>query len=423
MENIELNKNVSLTMINTSQFKDILLTVRFLCPLTRKNGMIRSILAQMLQDRCAAWPTKQALSEHLDELYGATVITKASSYGQCLAFEYRFKCLNDQYTNENTFERLFKTAHEFIFNPLMKDGQLDCELFEEARREVVFANQRKLDQPHARAIEKACAIMGKDQALAEMQLVTEEEINAITLQEVTDMVQQMLHQDQIMIFVIGKIDKELSSRYVQRFMPFDGRDIVVDSAYVLKPVQQQIEQEEIAAIDQTMLVMMYNSDINIVSQDYWKMRVANGLFGQLPTSLLFQEVREKRSLCYSISSNAMPYEGAVICSTGIQKSRIDEVKNCIEQQLKRMQKGDFSDDDLETSIKMLKNAVLASYDDPNSIINFAFQNALLNQDMQVEDCIKAIELTTRKDVVRLFSQLKLAVIFCLKQEEQNESAY
>ncbi len=422
MKKIELEKNVTCTMINTSQYKDVLISVRFLCEVTRKDVLIRNILSQMLQDRCEMWPTKQALSSHLDSLYGATVSTKGYIYGKSHAFEFRLQAINDQYTSENTFERLFKTAKEFIFNPLMKNGLLDDELFEEAKRELSFSLARRMENPQSKAVSNACKIMGKDQTLAETQLYLPEEIDEITLEDVTSMVDQMIKKDKIMIFVIGKIDESVTEAYVKRFFEFKPREINIQSVYNLKGCPFT-ETRDSSQIDQTILVMMVESKVTIDTDDYWKMRVANALFGQLPTSLLFQEVREKRSLCYSVSSNAMPFEGALMVSTGIQKSKIDETKQCILDQFDRMKKGDFSDEDLEVAIVMLKNAILGSHDDPMSTINFAFQNVLLDKEETIDECIQQIENTTKEDVVRIFSELRHCVTYILEQENENESAY
>lgn len=422
MKKTEIQSNVSLTMMNTSQFKDVTLTIRFLCKTDRKSVLVRTLLAQMLSDRCEKWPTKQALSNHLDNLYGAGVYTRGYNYGQCHAFEFRFKCLNDQYTNENTFERLFKTAHEFVFNPLKNGDLLDQECFEEAKRETIMSNARRMEQPQAKAVSSACALFGQGYPLAETQLITQEEIEAITCEEATTMLNHMLNQDAIMIFVIGKIDEELTRRYVERFFPFQGRSVSIESAYLIDK-NDLAETEQTMKIDQTMLVMIFKTGINITSEDYWKLRVANGLFGQLPTSLLFQEVREKRSLCYSINSSALAYEGGLLITTGIQKSRLDETIDCILAQKKRMDCGDFEDEDLNTSINMLKNAIYGSYDDPISTLNFAFQNALLDRDETVEECVEAIESTTREDVMRIFKNMTHCVTFSLQQEEEHEETY
>lgn len=420
MKKIELEKNVYFTMINTSKFKDVTFSIRFLSPITRKSMLLHHLLAYMLPDRCEKWDSKQALSNHLDDLYGASVHCQCSAYGQNAVFEYRFKCLNDLYTQENTFERLFKTAHEFVYHPLMQeDGRLNQELFEEAKRELLMANERKLENPHSRALACATSIFAEGYPLKEIQLYTKEEILALTLDEATDTYFKMIEKDAVILSIIGKLDESKTLSYVKRFFPFSQRDEILNS--VCPIVKKDFTEETLTMkIDQSNLVMIFSTPITILSEDYWKFRVANAMFGQLPTSLLFNEVREKRSLCYSINSSTLGYEGAIYVSAGIQKETIEETKACILEQVERLKQGYFEDEDLGTAKKMLSNAIYGSYDDPKSTLNFAFQNCLLNQDEALEDCIAAISATKREDIQRIFKDLIYCVSFTLKQEDTDE---
>lgn len=420
MKKIKLEENVLLTMINTSQFKDITLSIRFLSPITRKSVLLRHLLSYMLCDRCEKWSSKQALFAHLDDLYGASITCRCSGYGQNAVFEYRFKCLNDLYTQENTFERLFKTAHEFVYHPLMQgDGLLDNKLFEEAKRELLMANERKLEQPQSRALACALSIFAKGYPLQEMQLYTKEEIQALSLAEATEAYYDMIKNNPVVLSIVGKLDESKTLSYIKRFFPFEKRESIIPS--VCRVVKEKLEEEALTMkIDQSNLVMIFSSPITLLSQDYWKLRVANAMFGQLPTSLLFSEVREKRSLCYSINSSTMGYEGGILVNAGIQKETIEETKSCILEQAERLAQGNFDLDDLETAKRMLSNAIYGSYDDPSSTLNFAFQNCLLNQEETLKDCIDAILATTKEDIQHIFQNLSYCVSFVLQQEDTDE---
>ncbi len=422
MNKIELKKGVSLALVNTNQFKDVLINIRFLSKVDRKNTIIRTILSQMLYDRCTKWPTKQAVSEHMDDLYGASVFTRGYNYGDMYAFEFRFKCINEQYTNENTFERIFKTAYEFVFQPLLKDGYIDCDLFEEAKKETILTNARRQDQPQTKAMSMAGSMFAQGYSLAKTQLITKEEIQEITCEDATSAYYEMLRQDEVMMFVVGKINEEKTLSYVQRFFDFEAREEIKESAYLVKKEDLE-EDSQVMSIDQSVLVMMFTTDCNIATEDYWTMRVANGLFGQLSTSLLFQEIREKRSLCYSIYSRPMAFEGGLAVSTGIQRSKLEEVKQCVLEQVDNMCNGNFKDEDFQSAKVMLINAINGSFDDPMNVVNFEFQNAILDHHQSLEQCVEAIEKTTKEDVMKVFKKIKHVVTFSLLQEDENGKAY
>ena len=169
-----------------------------------------------------------------------------------------------------------------------------------------------------------------------------------------------------------------------------------------------------------MLVMLFETGLKASDDDFWKLRCANALFGQLPTSLLFQEVREKRSLCYSVYSSIMSYEGCMSISTGVSYQRLQEAYEVILQQLERMKTGDFTDQDLKTAKIMLKDSVLSTADDMNATLNFEYQNLLLHQRKSLDDTLNDIDNTTKEDVVRLFKNIELKVTYVLMQEVNHE---
>ena len=163
--------------------------------------------------------------------------------------------------------------------------------------------------------------------------------------------------------------------------------------------------------------MMYPTYVALSSPDYWTLRTGSCIFGQLPTSLLFQEVREKRSLCYSIYSSILSYDGVMSVSTGIDSAHLDEVKELVEQQRQRMAEGDFDEEMLNTAKEMLINSILASEDDPLSMINREFQNCLLGQTRSLDKISDEIRSVDREAIRKLFAAMECKAVFALIQKE------
>ena len=104
-------------------------------------------------------------------------------------------------------------------------------------------------------------------------------------------------------------------------------------------------------------------------------------------------------------------------STGIDKAHLDEVKELIEQQRQRMAEGAFDEEMLETAKEMLITSILASEDDPLSMINREFQNCLLEQTQTLEQISDQIRSVTRKAIMKLFAAMECKAVFALIQKE------
>lgn len=411
----EKKNAVVIQLQNTSKFKDILLSVRFLCPLTRKDALTRSILSAMIQDRCEKYDSKQKVSEALDDLYGASLVARTLTYGKAHMFEFRCKVLNEKFCTSAHLEKQFELVHQFLFHPLLIQ-----ESFQEAKDNVMDAIRRKLDKPSSYASNQAFLMMGKNTPFMEACLPELHEIEEITLQDIKDAWKNMMQNNHITVQVQGEIDEDVIHHYIHRFLPFEHSNELCDSEYLIHRTDVQ-ENAQTKAIDQTMLVMLFETGVRASDPDFWKLRCANALFGQLPTSLLFQEVREKRSLCYSISSSVLSFEGCMSISTGISLQRLEETKEVILKQFERMKTGDFSEQELQTAKVMLKDSILSTADDMNAILNFKYQNLLLHQNSSLEDFIDCIDSTQKQDVIRLFNNIQHRVTFVLKQEVNDET--
>ena len=405
---------VTVQLLNTSKFKDIVISVRFLCPLKRTNSLERSLLSSMIQDRSEKYDTKHKVTAALDNLYGASIASRTLTYGKAHLLEFRCKVLNEKFCTTAHLEQQFELVHQFLFHPLLSE-----ESFHEAKDNFIDAIARKVDKPSAFASNQAMLMMGKDEAMEAACIPTIKEIEAITLEDVRKCWKQMMSENHICVQIQGELNEDTIRSYIQRFLPFESSNDLPEVEYVIHKEDYQ-EASDTKHIDQTMLVMMFETGMKASDPDFWKLRCANALFGQLPTSLLFQEVREKRSLCYSIYSSILSYEGCMSVSTGVSLHQLEETRNVILEQFQRMKQGDFSDADFETAKIMLKDSVLSTADDMNAMLNFQYQNLLLCYDRKLEDCLNDIEMTTREDVIRLFNQMNHKVTYILKQEEHNE---
>lgn len=413
--NTQTNQGALIQLQNTPKFKDLVISVRFLCPLNRKQSLCRNLLSLMLQDRCLKYSTKNKVTEALDDLYGASIASRTLTYGKAHMLEFRCKVLNEKFCATAHLEKQFELVHQFLFHPLFQQDN-----FKEAKDNYMDAIKRRMDKPSAYATNQAMLIMGKDTPLVDACMPSLSEIEQITLQDIKDAWQKMMTQDHITVQIQGEMAEDVIRRYVHRFLPFTNQYAPIECEYTIHQKELQ-ETTETRHIDQTTLIMMFETNMTSSHPDFWKLRCANALFGQLPTSLLFQEVREKHALCYSIYSSIMSYEGCMNISTGISYENLKEAYQLIIEQFNRMKQGDFSEDDLNTAKMMLKDSVLSTADDMNATLNFNYQNLLLNQDRTLESCLKKIEDTTRQDVIDLFNRIEHKVTYVLKQEVQDET--
>jgi len=134
------------------------------------------------------------------------------------------------------------------------------------------------------------------------------------------------------------------------------------------------------------------------------------ILGGGASSKLFQEVREKKGLCYYISTGAEQYleTGSIVTQAGIAKD-VEKVKVAVKATLvehENMVKGLFSDDDIDRAKEMLKGRLLISMEDSFNIAHFFGNKKLLENKMETpEEIIKKIMSVKKEEIVDLAKEI------------------
>lgn len=414
---MQITEGVQLHFIKTKKFKDIGISIRFCSELKPSQATARSLLALMLCDRCERYDTKKKMSDYLDQLYGATLNAQTAGYGKAQVVEIRSKIVNPCYVQEKEklLESLFSFLQEILFHPL-----LTSHVLEESRGILKAKIERMQDDPAQYTISQGLKLAGKNSALGISALGDVDTLMNLTLDDVVKTYEHMLQNDSIDIILCGDFEDDRMEALAKQYMSFDPRKAQIDTYYIVKNERSGEKAIEYRNISQSNLMMVWFTNTSIIDKDYYALRVANAMFGQYSTSLLFQEVREKNSLCYSIYSNLISYDAALGVTTGVEKENVDCSIELIQKQFDRMCAGDFDDDLLSVSKQMIINSLKASKDSMNSLIALQYQNALLNRNWDSEDIIAWIQQVKREDVIRVMNACEWKMTFILTKEDADE---
>ncbi len=413
--NMKINEGVHLQVISTNKFKDIGVSIRFMSDLHNERATIRSLLALMLCDRCQRFDSKQKMSTHQDELYGATLSAQTIGYGASQVLDIRSKIIHPDYVKEKALlDDLFKFLHDVIFLPL-----LDEAVFHESKKILQAKIERLEDEPAQYIVRNGFQVAGEGTPLAISSLGDLDILRNITLEDVCNIYQKMIEEDKIHILVCGNVEEKELLELCKQYLNFEGRKGEYTSAYRVSNSRDEIYKEEYRDVTQSNIMMLWFTNTAINDEDYYALRVANAIFGQYPSSYLFQEVREKNGLCYSIASNLITFDGALGVTTGVEKDQIQHAIDLIKTQFHRICAGDFDDQLIEISKTMIINSLLATKDSMASLLALSYQNAVLSRNQKVEDIIKQIQKVSREDIIEVVKKCELKMTLVLTKEEEH----
>lgn len=393
--------------ISSNKFSDVSVAIRTQLPLERSTITAYNILVYMLKTKTELFKTKQALISNLNEAYGMKLACGLSSYGADLILTTRIQYIRSDWIEEEDYiHKVKEITDQVLFHSVLDEAS-----FEEAK--YLYRNKltRILDDPDGLAIYTCLTTLNTNHEISIPIQGSLDDLDQLTLQDIQNVYSAYLMADKH-IFVCGCLDEEMKT-YLERI----DSSSKLNSTRSLLPILDYQEEIIEKNISQSSIALVYATSTDILSEDYYKMFVMNSLLGQSPTSLLFEEVREKHSLCYSISSYLIQFDGALIITLGTNKENIEKAIDLINQQIQRIIDLDFDPELLNTAKKDCIESLIVAQDYPFSQIDQRFMDVLLSRDTDRDKKIKNIQKVSLEDVSAAAKKLKKISSVIVKEVE------
>jgi len=129
--------------------------------------------------------------------------------------------------------------------------------------------------------------------------------------------------------------------------------------------------------------------------------VLNNVLGGGMSSRLFQEIREKRGLAYSVYSYASQYADAGLFGVyaGCAPGKVEEVLDLTRTELARVAAGGITTEELGRGKGMVKGAYVLGLEDTGSRMSRLAKSELLHGDlMSVDDLLTRVDAVTADEV-------------------------
>lgn len=422
MLDYSLRPGVKLHIIPTNQFKTTQIVVNLTTKHEKKSSTYRSLLANVLELASMKYPDQNKIAKQMAYLYGARFGTDLEKYGQVHCFKYMLRLPNERYidADQSLVVAGFDFLKEIIFNPLKNGDQFNKALFIREKNNMIADFKSIKEDRQTYAMQQLVDLyFNNEQATPSYGQL--DELKKITNQSLTRYHQKMLAEDQVDIFVLGNVDKEVIITKASElpFMERTGENLKLFYQQALK--DEVLVKTEKANLTQAKYNLAYHFDVNQQSDENYAAIVFNALLGATPLSKLFVNVREKASLAYYASSNYSPTNQLLTIQTGIDNTNLVKAKKIILQQITDIQAGKFSDLELNSVKKYLVNTFEASLDSPRTILNKAILNALLGRNANQLEWIKKVKDVTKIDVINIAKKLNLQATFLLAGEPDGKN--
>ena len=126
----------------------------------------------------------------------------------------------------------------------------------------------------------------------------------------------------------------------------------------------------------------------------------NGIFGGGMSSRLFQEVREKAGLAYSVYSYVSAYEdcGNLIVYAGVNPEKAEQALGAISKCIRELKDGGITEDEFLRGREQMKSSLLFSQESTSSqMLLYGKEMLLSGREYDFAGRLNAINAVTKKD--------------------------
>lgn len=417
-----ISEGVEGLFVKNERFNTTSISFNFYLPLQKETAASYALLPFVLTTCGEKYPDFSVLNYRLERLYGAQLDAVAEKLGDYQLLKLRMSVINDKYTFES--ESLIKRACDMllslIFEPKAENGAFCADDLAREKRKAIEHVKGEMSEKRVYAKNRLIEEMYKGSCYGVPKCGTVEDIEAITETSLYEMWQKMLATAYIRVQVIGAaVPQGLFEEITRRFENTERYNITdCTKSQPTAAADKPRTVTERQAIQQGKLVMGFSSDTVGDDDNTMPLMVMTDIFGGGPYSRLFDNVREKMSLCYYCSATSSRVKGLITVESGVEEQNAEKAEKAILEQLEIMKKGEFSDFEFSSSVKSLRDS-LNSYNDSQPLLDLWYALKAVNKNLySPEDIAEKISAVTRDEIIAAANGVKLHTVYKLLPKEE-----
>lgn len=403
--------------INNDKFKSIYISYNFTMEV-KENSVFsnNAVLGALMAKSSRKYQTQKEIEKYLNSLYGANYDVNVEKYGDLYNLEFRIEYINKKFLpgNEDLLENILNFLKEMIYNPADWTD-------ENIKREKEFIleriNERK-DEKLKYGVQRAEELLCKDEPFGVFLYGDQDNVQNVDKDVLKNAYSELL-KSCVTVIISGNLEGydniEETFNEVFKNIEFSSKE-VTDLIYNTKRESDNKNEEVKEYQDTTQSVLSLGLRIkDCTIDDFYALNLYNAILGTTPSSKLFQNVREKESLAYTVRSRYYRFKDIIVIFAGINKENYQKAVDVIKEQIEAIKKGEISKEEFESAKDSLMADLLEWKDSKIAMAKMKFANiiAFKDADITVEEMRERMSKVTLEDVIRVANLVSVEKIFVL----------
>lgn len=412
-----INSNINLYYIPMTKLKTTTVGVYIHRPLDKNEVSKNAVLPYVLKRGCMLCNNSSDVYKYLENLYGASFASSVLKLGDDQVIYLGFETISDRFApcGEKLVSDIIKLLVSVLFEPV----QFTHETVEQEKNNAKNRILAEINDKRRYAMVRCGEEMCEGDKFALSVLSTIDDIDKITAEDLKSHYEKIITSSVIDIYICGECDENAVTKELKEStMKIAFSDSSLPKSQIFTRQGDIKKVTDHMDVVQGKLSMGFRTNIEANSSDYITLMVLNSIFGGGAHSKLFNNVREKLSLCYYASSSLVKHKGIMFVNAGIEFENFDKAYNEILSQLDCIKRGEISELEYTSSINALLNELESYKDDQHMMQLFQLGQKLSGVNLGIEEMKDKISKVTIEDVKNVAKKIELDTVYFLDGKEE-----
>lgn len=413
---------MEIVKINNNKFKGIRIALNYTMPINKEKVAEQATVVSMLSKSSKKYSDQKQIDLFLSKLYGAQFSANVEKIGDLYNIEFCIECVNKKFlpNNEDVVYNAIDFLNEIIYNPDIYEEKFDSVKLENEKKYILDKINEKKDDKLRYGIVKAEELLCKNEPYGIYVYGNSEDVIKITPITAYETYMNIMKNAIVTITVVGNldgyddIDKTINKIFENKIKNASYQQLKLNTVNNYnndEDIEQVIEKSDVK--QSVLSIGLKIKDFNV--EDTYGFLIYNAILGDIPSSKLFQNVREKKSLAYAIRSRYYRYKSMFIIYAGIKNSNFENTKNSIIDEINEISHGNVSKQEFDSAKQSIIDAILQWKDSKYALSKFVLTN-LINYktyDITIDQLIDKINKVTLSQVIFLSKKVYVKLVYLL----------
>ena len=417
-----LTKGVDGYYIPNDRFSTTLITCNLYIPLNAETMAAESLLPYLLSSCCEKYRDYIDLNIRLLELYGADLSCSATKCGDRFHIKLGINVINDKFSFDggSPVAEAADLLCGLIFAPALENGDFSPLDIDREKRKTIERIEGEINNKRSFARTRLLAEMfGKD-PFGKFSYGSVDEVSKIDSDALVSVWRRLLETAYVRICAVsGSYPEKAFEKFADMFKSIPRHDITDTDYFRELPEAKSVKDiTERFEVTQGKLALGFTSDLHGSLKESAALSLLSDIWGGGPYSKLFENVREKESLCYYCSASSRRSKGFVMVESGIEEQNAQKVVDAVLRELDDIKKGNFDDSVIEASKKSVTDALAGYYDSAAALD--AWYTRELGEPVSPEEASDIIMKVSREEIIEAAKGIKLHTVYRLLPKRGEE---